>query len=189
MHRLALLLSFLIIFPEFAIAQSGERTEYFFQDISTDDLDAGIADSDIGGLKMENKAVRGNFPQADASRGINYRGEMREYSNSGSKAEKYMVSVDLGELFGSGRRNEGSGNGGSSVMIGLKKPYYRISGAPFITGKLDLRLAGSLFGIENRGFITLSYDVRSERRLQQLSSKIAFEQISFAIYIPFGKRR
>lgn len=189
MYRLALFLSFLIIFPQFATAQSGGRSEYFSRDISADDADTGIADSNIGGLKIENKMVRGNFPRADAGPEIEYRENLKANHDAGDSAGKYMISVDIGDLLWSGRRDEGGDGPGSSIMIGLKKPYYKISGAPFITGKLDFRLAGSLFGIENRGFITLSYDVRTERRLQQLSSKIAFEQISLALYFPFGNSR
>jgi len=189
MHRLAVFLSILVIFPEFAIAQSSERSEYFSMDNSADDADIGNVDSNIGGLKIENKTVRGNLLRTDTSPELEYGGDLKGYHDAGGSAGKYMVSVDLGELLWSGRRGEGGDSPESSFMIGLKKPYYRISGAPFITGRLDLRLAGSLFGIENRGFITLSYDVRTERRLRQLSSKIAFEQISFALYFPLGKRR
>jgi len=189
MRSLALFLSFLIIFPEFAAAQPSERSEYFSRDTVANDAYPGIAVSNTDSLKIENKVVRGNFLRVDTSPDIKYRGDLREYFNSGNGVEKYMVSVDLGDLLWSARHDEGSGNGRGFIMIGLKKPYYRISGAPFITGRLDLRLAGSFFGIENRGFITLSYDVRTESRLRQLSSKITFEQISFALYFPFGKRR
>ena len=189
MYRLTVFLSILIISPEFAIAQSGERSEYFSSDTSTVEVDQGITDTDIGGLKIENKIVRGNLPWTDTSPELEYGGASKGYHDDGNSAGKYMVSVDLGELLWSGRREEGGESTGSSIMIGLKKPHYRISEAPFINGRLDLRLAGSLFGIENRGFITLSYDLRTERRLQQLSSKIAFEQIRFALYFPLGKKR
>jgi hypothetical protein len=100
-------------------------------------------------------------------------------------AEKYLASFRITDLLSPGSQRPGRDDGNGLIMIGVKKPFYSISRSPYIKGRLDFRLGGSFFGVENRGLIAITYYLRTEKTLRDLSSSVTIERLSFSVNFPF----
>jgi len=189
MFRLILFLLLLIVLRGPAEAQSDERSDYFKEGTLAENESPATVDSDTSNLKIENKlGYKGRIP-AETPADFEKNNDLSEYIIYGTDTEKYMASFGIAELLWP--RHQGSGRAGRNdlLMIGVKKPYYKISQNPYIRGNLDFRLRGSLFGLENKGLITIAYHLRTANGLRELSSSVSFERFSFSINIPFGKSR
>ena len=111
-----------------------------------------------------------------------------DFSDYYYKYDRYIASIKIDKLlWPKTAGNRWAGKNGL-ILIGVKKPYYRIDRNPRVKGKVDLKMEGSIFGMENRGLITISYDLRSQDTYRRISTSISFYSFSYSIIIPFGKK-
>ncbi len=105
---------------------------------------------------------------------------------SGFYTERYMASIKIDGFLRSGPPGDNSARKNGLILIGLKKPYYRLDRNPHVNGRVDLQMAGSIFGVENRGSVSISYDLRSKDDYRRISTSLSFDSFLYRITIPFG---
>jgi hypothetical protein len=186
MFRIILFLSLCIAFPEKSRAQFDTRSDDLQEDSSTAGNDPQDDNADGHNLTIENDIGYEKHMEREPLPEFNDNNDLTEYYIHSPDSKKYLASIKIDRLFRPGREDVDRAGGSGLLMIGVKKPYYRLSRTPYIRGKLDFSLRGSFFGIENRGLITFSYSLESENRFKELSSSIFIERISFSINIPLG---
>ena len=103
-------------------------------------------------------------------------------------SNKYAASIDLGRLIWPGDEFDGMKNPVSRVMLGLKRPYYRLGEDMRLAGFVDLKAAGSLAGLGNSATITFRYDLRRIHDKRSFKISMSFVYISYKVSIPFGGR-
>lgn len=103
-------------------------------------------------------------------------------------SDKYAASIDLGRLIWPGDEFDGMKNPVSRVMLGLKRPYYRLGEDMRLAGFVDLKAAGSLAGLGNSATITFRYDLRRIHDERSFKISMSFVHISYKVSIPFGGR-
>ncbi|UCE66366.1 MAG: hypothetical protein JSU85_16245 [Candidatus Zixiibacteriota bacterium] len=110
---------------------------------------------------------------------------------SGFHPERYIASIKVDGLLRSGLRggNSAGKNGLILILIGLKKPYYRIDRNPRVNGRVDLQISGSIFGVENAGLISFSYDFKGKDIYRRVSTSVSFNSFIYQIIIPIGPKR
>jgi hypothetical protein len=100
--------------------------------------------------------------------------------------DKYVASVDLAGLIwpedGFGKAENLFGR----VILGLKRPYYRLGENIRLAGLVDLNAAGSLGGLGNSATVTFRYDLRRNHDEHSVRMSVFFVYISYKISIPFG---
>ncbi len=104
------------------------------------------------------------------------------------KSNEYIASVDLGRLILPGDGVDNFENPAGYVMLGLKRPYYRLGEDMRFSGLVDLRAGWSLAGLGNSATITFRYDLRRNHDERSLKMSMFFVHISYKISIPFGSR-
>jgi len=152
----------------------------------TADGSKGINDSE-----NNNREVKNGIGFEPYIQEFEWAGNQKKYdfSDYGNKSDRYIASFKIdGFLWPETAGSRWAGKNGS-ILIGVKKPYYRIDKNPRIKGKVDLKMEGSIFGMQNRSIITISYDLRSEETYGRISTSISFYSFSYNITIPFGKNR
>lgn len=189
MSRLILSLSFFIVFFGRAESQPDKTSDSLKEDAAAADNNLLRIVTDSSNLKIENKL---SYYVGSAARPLfdgEYDSDLSEYMADLNGERKYLASFGIVELLWPRRQVGGRYGGNDLIMIGVKKPSYRLSKNPYIRGNLDFSLGGSLLGLENKGLITVSYQLKTADDLRRLSSSISFERFSFSINIPFGKSR
>ena len=109
-------------------------------------------------------------------------------SDYGFRSVRYMASIRIDELLWPAKEGSRWAENKGSILIGVKKPYYRLYRFPYVKGKVDLQMAGSIFGMKNKGLITFAYDLRSRDASRRISTSISFDSFSYIITIPIGKK-
>lgn len=100
--------------------------------------------------------------------------------------DDYVASIDLGRLIWSGDGFGKTENPFGHVVLGLKRPYYRLGGDTRLVGLVDLNAAGSLAGLGNSVSITFRYDFRRDHDENSVKMSMFFVYVSYKINIPFG---
>jgi hypothetical protein len=108
---------------------------------------------------------------------------------SGSYTERYVASIKIDGLLGSGRPGAKPAAENGLILIGFKRPYYRLDRDPRLNGRVDLQMSGSIFGIENAGLISFSYDLRGRDIYRRVSTSVSFYSFIYRITIPLGPKR
>jgi hypothetical protein len=111
-----------------------------------------------------------------------------DLSDYGFRSVRYMASIRIDELLWPGKEGKRWAENKGSILIGIKKPYYRLYRFPYVKGKVDLQMAGSIFGMKNKGLISFSYDLRSKDASKRISTTISLDSFSYIITIPIGKK-
>lgn len=102
--------------------------------------------------------------------------------------DEYAASIDLGRLIWPKDAFDDMKNQSSRVMLGLKRPYYRLGEDMRLAGFVDLKAAGSLAGLGNSATITFRYDLHRIHDERSFKISMSFVHISYKISIPFGGR-
>lgn len=187
MPKLILFVAIFIILQGSAKAQSWGRNDTAEDGSSEVDESPAVGDQESGNLKPQKELEVDNRIPSGPRPEYENRVDLSEYFVEEVNDEKYLASLKIPELFWPPDSGAGRGIRKSHFLIGVIKPDYGLSGKPYIRGKLDFSLGGSFFGIENKGLITISYYLRAENNLGELSSNVSFERLSFSISIPLGK--
>jgi len=77
-------------------------------------------------------------------------------------------------------------NSESGIMLGLKKPYYRLFPDIRVIGTMDLRLNKEIAGIENTAVITIRYDFARPRTTGKYKSDLSIFNIVCKVSIPIN---
>lgn len=100
--------------------------------------------------------------------------------------DEYVASLDLAGLIwpkdGLGKTENLFGR----VILGLKRPYYRLGEDIRLAGLVDLNAAGSVGGLGNSATVTFRYDFRRDDDHHSVRMSVFFVYISYKISIPFG---
>ncbi len=181
------LLLVIILSPSINMAQSivvDDKSNDITPTIETRDIDSsqisiaspvGIAAEAIS-TEISSREVRPGFSVFEALEGRDM------------KSDEYVASIDLGRLIWPGDEFDSMKNPVSRVMLGLKRPYYRLGEDMRLAGFVDLKAAGSLAGLGNSAIITFRYDLRRNHDERSLKMSMVFVHISYKISIPFGNR-
>jgi hypothetical protein len=151
---------------------------------------AGETESGIGNVnsQISNQYIDDGFAisrRQDDFYGRLETADLSDFDRDPADQYRYLVKLKIDRLFRPRRKIAFSSRDGNSVMIGVPKPYYRLSGNPYIKGKMDLRIEGSLLGIEGAGLITFGYDLKSDRIIRKISSSIFFDRIAYRLIMRF----
>jgi hypothetical protein len=168
-----------------AQAQPSERFEIVENGSSSADESPAITDANKNNLKLQNELGYNSHMESELRPEFGNGIDLSEYIIYSMDTEKYLASLRITDLLLPGRQQPGRNDRKGLIMIGVKKPFYSISRSPYIKGRLDFRLGGSFFGIENKGLITIAYYLRTEKTLRGLSSSVSFERLSFSVNFPF----
>ncbi len=185
-HSISLFLV-IIMYPSISMAQSivvDDKSNDIKPTIETRNVDSSqisinsqveIAPEAIS-VEISNKEV---MPGLSVFEGLEHR-DMR--------SDEYIASVDLGRLILPGDEFDGVNNPVGRVMLGLKRPYYRLGKDMRLAGFLDLKVARSLAGLGNSATITFRYDFHRIHDEGSVKMSMSFVHISYKISIPFGRR-
>lgn len=182
--RLAFLIMVFIFFRGVVRGQYLDEDDIIGSGSSSSDERATTTNTDKNKIESRNESDPGTHMENELRPdlvGVDF----SEYFIYSKNAEKYLASVRITDLLWPGNRREGQDAGDGLIMVGVKRPYYSISRSPYIMGKLDFSVGGSFFGVENRGLITISYNLSAQRTFRELSSSVSIEYFSFSIRIPF----
>jgi hypothetical protein len=168
-----------------AQAQSRERYGNIDHGLSSVDESSVITDTDNTDIRPQNELGYKSHIEPEHRPAFGNGIDLSEYIIYSMDAEKYLASFRITDLLLPGSQRPGRDDGNGLIMIGVKKPYYSISRSPYIKGRLDFRLGGSFFGVENRGLIAITYYLRTEKTLRDLSSSVTIERLSFSVNFPF----
>lgn len=102
--------------------------------------------------------------------------------------DRYIASISIGGLLRSAPAGENSTGKNGTIMVGIKKPYYRFDRYLRVRGRVDLQMGGSILGLENKGLISVVYDLRGRDTCRGVSTSLSFEGVIYRIVIPFGSR-
>jgi hypothetical protein len=186
LHSISLFLA-IIMYPSISMAQSivvDDKSNDIKPTIETRNVDSSqisinsqveIAPEAIS-VEISNKEVT---PGLSVFEGLEPR-DMR--------SDEYIASVDLGRLILPGDGFDGVNNPVGRVMLGLKRPYYRLGKDMRLAGFLDLKVARSLAGLGNSATITFRYDFHRIHDEGSVRMSMSFVHISYKISIPFGRR-
>jgi hypothetical protein len=109
-------------------------------------------------------------------------------NKSGLFSERYVASVKIDGILRSTSAEDRSAGGNGTILIGIKRPYYRIDKNPRVRGLVDLQMGGAIFGLESKGMISVFYDIKSRDEFREISTAISFNRFICRIIIPFSIR-
>lgn len=110
--------------------------------------------------------------------------EMIEVENVLKKG--YVATVDVARLLTSGKGANQSDPANIGILLGIKRPYYRLGRDSRVAGMIDFTLKGSLAGIENCAVFTLGYDLKKYSADRSLKMDMTILNISFKISLPLN---
>ncbi len=102
------------------------------------------------------------------------------------RGDDYVASIDLGRLIWSGDGFGETENPAGHVMLGIRRPYYRLDEDIRLAGLVDLNAGGSLAGLGNLATITFRYDLRKDYDSRSVKMSMFFVYVSYKVSIPFG---
>ncbi|UCC80671.1 MAG: hypothetical protein JSW64_04735 [Candidatus Zixiibacteriota bacterium] len=102
--------------------------------------------------------------------------------------ERYVASISIDGLLRSAPAGKYSPGKNGQILIGIKKPYYRFDRYFLVRGKVDLQMGGSIFGLENKGLISVAYDLRGKNIYRGVSTSVSFDSVIYRIVIQFGPK-
>ncbi len=105
---------------------------------------------------------------------------------SDMRGDDYVASIDLGRLIWPGDGFSETENPAGHVMLGIRRPYYRLDEDIRLAGLVDLNAGGSLAGLGNSATITFRYDLRKDHDGRSVKMSMFFVYVSYKISIPFG---
>lgn len=100
----------------------------------------------------------------------------------------YMAVINLANLFWSGLNGKIFNYNDNSLIIGFKKPFYKLSRYPRVRGSVDMRFKTIIAGLQNSAIITLAYDFRGSSSYYKFKSSFYLERVSLKMNIPFGEK-
>lgn len=100
----------------------------------------------------------------------------------------YMAVINLANLFWSDHNNKIFNYNSNSLIIGFKKPFYRLSRYPRVRGSVDMRFEATAAGLQNSAIITLAYDFEGSSSHYKFKSSFYLERVSLNVLIPFGEK-
>ena len=104
----------------------------------------------------------------------------------GFEHKYYVASLRLEELLGYDSENRNSSPGRGSVLIGIRRPSYRLVGNPHVNGIIDLQMGASIFGLRNSGLISISYYLKSDDTYSHVSTTLSLVSFSYRFIIPLS---
>jgi len=100
----------------------------------------------------------------------------------------YLAVINLADLFWGSHNNKKFNYNNNSLIIGFKKPSYRLSRCPRVRGSVDMRFEAIAAGLQNSTIITLGYDFRGSNSHYKFRSSFYLERVSLNVHIPFGEK-
>ncbi len=185
-HSISLFLV-IIMYPSISMAQSivvDDKSNEIKPTIETRNVDSSQI-SINSPVEIAPEAISTGISNKEMTPGLSvFEGlEPRDMRN-----DEYIASVDLGGLILPGNEFDRIKNPVGRVMLGLKRPYYRLGKDMRLAGFVDLKAAGSLAGLGNSATITFRYDFRRIHDERSFKMSMSFVHISYKISIPFGRR-
>lgn len=110
---------------------------------------------------------------------------LSDYDRDPADRYKYMVKIKIDELIWPRNKLGYTSEDNNMILIGVPRPSYRLKGNPYIKGRMDLRIGGSLFGLESAGLFTLGYDFRSDSIIGRISSSFRLDKVSYSLIMHF----
>ena len=178
------LLIFIAVFQYSQISTGGrtvpdrgnpEKDTISDRDKSDADIPAVIDSNSAAELRFDSYRTKSKWPVPEFDRDL-----------SGSGSTKYIASIRLEELLGHRPEKGHLAPQNGSVLIGIKRPSYRLVGRPYVRGNVDLRMGASIFGLDGRGLVTVSYYLKSDDSYSHISTTLSLVGFSYRFIIPLG---
>jgi hypothetical protein len=127
------------------------------------------------GIRFENYPAKTKWPAPEFTDNF-----------SGSEPTRYIASVKLEDLLGFAPKGNHLQAKNNTILIGVKRPSYRLRGNPYVRGNIDLNMGASIFGVNNRGLVTVSYYLKSDESYSRISTTLSVVGFSYKFIIPLG---
>ncbi len=107
------------------------------------------------------------------------------HSMRGLFPDRYIASISIDGLLRSALAGEHPPGKNGQILIGIKKPYYRLDRYLRVKGRVDLQMGFLIFGLESKGLISVIYDLRGKDTYRGVSTSLSFDSVIYRIVIPF----
>ena len=96
----------------------------------------------------------------------------------------YVATIDLMKLVSSPENPSRLKRPDTGLMLGIRRPYYRLGRDIRVAGSIDFKFSGSLARFDNLATIIFGYDLRKNRIDRGMKMEFSILEISFKIAIP-----
>lgn len=152
----------------------------------------GISDASsiVGNSDIKNKTpeVLAASQPGDSNHSLDqekFRKSLEYFARVDKSKLNYVATLDLLNLLSSSKYESGPAHPGARVMLGIKRPYYRLGRDMRLAGAVDLKMNKSFAGFDNLATVILGYDFQKNHSERDIRMKMMILNVSFKMEIPF----
>jgi len=98
----------------------------------------------------------------------------------------YVATLNIIDLLSVGENPSRPRRPGTGMMLGIKRPYYRLGRDIRVVGTIDFKMNKALAGIDNLATVVFGYDLRKNKLDRTVKMDMMILNVSFRILIPFS---